>query len=546
MAKKIYLSPSNQNANTYKTGNTNEMEQCNKIAEKVEVGLKREGFDVKKATKGQAMSKSISESNSWGSDLHIPIHTNAFNGSITGGTMVMLYSITGNNQKAGEAILNAVAPVSPGSDYALQARPDLAELNQTTAIAVYIEVEFHDTVEGATFIINNTEKIAEAIVLGICNYYGVKYTGGSDNSGSETTKELYRVRKEWSDAKSQIGAFSVLNNAKRQADEYAAQGYKVFDSSGKVVYTPSASVVDNTEKLINNVVSFAKSHIGQTGEVFLKWFYGYLNYVDWCAIFNSYVHNQAGTLNRCVPSTAGAGTVARLGVANKMGHFYLKNQGTIKAGDSLLFRYGGRTYTDQYHSDHIEIVTDVSGSTISTVGGNIGSNHSTSVVASRTHKLSDSIVYGYYRPNYSLVTGTVTDPPAVATGDADIRKAQEWVNITYNTKIAVDGIMGAETLSAYTGALQVQLNKDYSAGLTVDGIYGAKTKNAIKNLSKGSKGNYVNILQGMLICRGYAAGTIDGIFGTNTYNAVISLQKKNSLTADGIAGKDTFTVLFKN
>ena len=29
---KIYLSPSNQNANTYATGNTNEMAQCDKIA----------------------------------------------------------------------------------------------------------------------------------------------------------------------------------------------------------------------------------------------------------------------------------------------------------------------------------------------------------------------------------------------------------------------------------------------------------------------------------------------------------------------------------
>lgn len=32
MAKKIYLSPSNQNANAYATGGTNEADQCNKIA----------------------------------------------------------------------------------------------------------------------------------------------------------------------------------------------------------------------------------------------------------------------------------------------------------------------------------------------------------------------------------------------------------------------------------------------------------------------------------------------------------------------------------
>ena len=33
MSKKIYLSPSNQNGNLYAYGNTNEMEQCNRIAD---------------------------------------------------------------------------------------------------------------------------------------------------------------------------------------------------------------------------------------------------------------------------------------------------------------------------------------------------------------------------------------------------------------------------------------------------------------------------------------------------------------------------------
>ena len=32
MAKKIYISPSNQEANLYATGGTNEKEQCHKIA----------------------------------------------------------------------------------------------------------------------------------------------------------------------------------------------------------------------------------------------------------------------------------------------------------------------------------------------------------------------------------------------------------------------------------------------------------------------------------------------------------------------------------
>lgn len=45
---------------------------------------------------------------------------------------------------------------------------------------------------------------------------------------------MYRVRKTWADAKSQIGAYGDLNNAKAIVDKNA--GYFVFDSNGKVVY----------------------------------------------------------------------------------------------------------------------------------------------------------------------------------------------------------------------------------------------------------------------------------------------------------------------
>ena len=47
-------------------------------------------------------------------------------------------------------------------------------------------------------------------------------------------KELYRVRKDWSDAKSQKGAYKVLSNARKCAD--ANPGYSVFDSKGNRVY----------------------------------------------------------------------------------------------------------------------------------------------------------------------------------------------------------------------------------------------------------------------------------------------------------------------
>ena len=51
-------------------------------------------------------------------------------------------------------------------------------------------------------------------------------------------KELYRVRKSWEDAKSQIGAYGILDNAKKACDT-AGPTYSVYDSTGKKVYPES-------------------------------------------------------------------------------------------------------------------------------------------------------------------------------------------------------------------------------------------------------------------------------------------------------------------
>lgn len=49
----------------------------------------------------------------------------------------------------------------------------------------------------------------------------------------------YRVRKTWADSKTQKGAYKILDNAKKCADQNP--GYKVFDADGKVVYEPKAA-----------------------------------------------------------------------------------------------------------------------------------------------------------------------------------------------------------------------------------------------------------------------------------------------------------------
>lgn len=69
---------------------------------------------------------------------------------------------------------------------------------------------------------------------------------GTSVSTNPTTKQLYRVRKSWSDAKSQIGAFASLDNAKKACKS----GYFVFDSNGNVVYPAKKSVDEIAHKVI--------------------------------------------------------------------------------------------------------------------------------------------------------------------------------------------------------------------------------------------------------------------------------------------------------
>lgn len=74
-----------------------------------------------------------------------------------------------------------------------------------------------------------------------------KLGGTSTTTPSTPAKEtLYRVRKTWADSKSQLGAYKVLDNAKKKADENL--GYSVFDESGKVVYSGKTSTPAQTFK----------------------------------------------------------------------------------------------------------------------------------------------------------------------------------------------------------------------------------------------------------------------------------------------------------
>lgn len=212
---KVYLSPSSQTANSYASGKTNESAVCKKIAIAAETALKRNDYMVKRGSTDKAVCQRVEESNEWGADLHVPIHTNAGGGD---GTLVMCY--TGNaNNKYVKAIYAEVAAISPGKDDGIKVRTNLAEIIGTKALCVYVECEFHDDTDLANWIITHTTELGEAIAKAICKADGKTFKTASGSNGSTSKKAKYYV---------QCGAFADKKNADALAAKLKAGGYDVY------------------------------------------------------------------------------------------------------------------------------------------------------------------------------------------------------------------------------------------------------------------------------------------------------------------------------
>lgn len=218
---KVYLSPSNQTENCYAYGNTNEAEQCGRIAEASRKALERSGVEVMVGHM-PSMQEKVRASDAFGADLHAPIHTNAFNHSVMG-TRMFCYNATGKGMAACKAIFARVAPLSPGTSENIQVNPKLYEVRVPKAPTAYLECEFHDTVEGAKWIVEHATEIGEAHARGICDYFGVTFVESEPPKPAQPEQpagqKLYRV---------QVGAFANRANAKKMVQRLKEAGFDGF------------------------------------------------------------------------------------------------------------------------------------------------------------------------------------------------------------------------------------------------------------------------------------------------------------------------------
>lgn len=183
MKHRVFISPSDQTKNTYAYGNTNEAEQCGKVGKALKAALERCDFEVM-LVQYETMASKCAKSDAFGADLHVPVHSNGFNGQVAG-TRLMCMNLNGQGYKACKAIYDKLAPITPGKSEGISAQPQLYEINTPKAYTAYVEIDFHDVDYVAKWIIEHTNDIAEAIAEGICNYFNVSYIKPTTNEEEE-------------------------------------------------------------------------------------------------------------------------------------------------------------------------------------------------------------------------------------------------------------------------------------------------------------------------------------------------------------------------
>lgn len=278
----------------------------------------------------------------------------------------------------------------------------------------------------------------------------------------------------------------------------------------------------------NRIIEVAKNEVGykEYSDNHTKYGEWYGVQDEWCAIFVSWLANQAGVLNSLIPKECYVPTMVE----------WYRNKGLFKArglcpsvGDIIFFDYNSNGV-----SDHVGIVEKCDNGVISTIEGN-----KSKMVKRCTYNVNNSGIYGFGVVQY--IEEKKTETTSVVQGL--VSGVQTYLNNKYGYNLAVDNIFGIKTKTALVKALQTEFNNTYNSKLVIDGIFGVKTKGACQNIRLGTSGAIVYLIQAMLICKGYNL-VLDGIFGNNTLNAVKDFQRKYGLVVDGIVGKNTFAKLF--
>lgn len=240
-------------------------------------GVSLHRTDDKTGERDVPLSERTGKANSGKADIYISFHHNAFQSKWGTHTGVETFYYAGSKQ--GKALAQAVHPAVVKS-YGLKDRGlktnSLHITRETNMPAILIEGGFMDSTIDIVKLRdkkalrdagrNIADAVAKYLKLSLKKSSSSNTAGTTKNTTKNTSKkddgQIYRVRKNWNQPNTQIGAFKVLDNAKDLVNKN--KDYKVFDEKGNTVYSvgkPSTSAKSSTTK------TTAKSNDFKVGQI---------------------------------------------------------------------------------------------------------------------------------------------------------------------------------------------------------------------------------------------------------------------------------------
>lgn len=204
--------------------------------------LEKYGIEVITTRPNQETDKGLVErgQTSAGCDLFISLHSNGVTGKEWVDYPVVYYPISGTCKDLADTLAKFVEQTmgTKENGRAASRKSDNGNWDYYSVIygavsvgtpGLIIEHSFHTNTKATKWLLDdsNLQKLAVGETEIIAKHFGL-----SKEETKVEEKQIYRIRKSWEDAKSQIGAYEILENAINACPD----GYTVYDKDGKVIY----------------------------------------------------------------------------------------------------------------------------------------------------------------------------------------------------------------------------------------------------------------------------------------------------------------------
>ena len=175
----LFLSPSTQEYNIYYDGSGSEEYYMNRIADAMEPYLVASGISFTRNDPGGTVGSSVRKSNAADYKLHLALHSNASGSANYGGQRgcdVYYYQTSTRAKAAAELFASNLKLIYPDpSKVRTVPTTSLYELRYTRAVAILIELAYHDNASDAEWIKNNIRPIARNLCISVAEYLGVPF-----------------------------------------------------------------------------------------------------------------------------------------------------------------------------------------------------------------------------------------------------------------------------------------------------------------------------------------------------------------------------------